>query len=312
MGRDSLSIDLAGLRLRNPIVLAAGTHGTVDEIGELVDLSRVGAVVTKSITVEAREGNPGVRVVPLRVGMLNAVGLANPGLDGFLREYGARIAGVACPVIGSIAGFSMEEYVEVAKAFEALEAMAAVELNVSCPNVHGGLEFGVDPAALRELVGAVRRELKTTRLIVKLSPIVVGNPGMVEVARAAIEGMGEDGGPNGRAGADALTISNTVPGMKIDIETGEPVLSNGSGGLSGPAIHPIVVKLVYDVERGIARETGTPIIGLGGVSSWRDAAEMMIAGATAVGMGTGTMGDARSVGRVVRGLERWRAVGSRQ
>lgn len=292
--------------MRNPIVLGAGTHGTVDEISEIIDLSHVGAVVTKSITVEPRAGNAGVRVVPLAVGMLNAVGLANPGVEAFVRDYGPRLNAVACPVIGSIAGFSIEEYVEVARAFEALEHMAAVELNVSCPNVHGGLEFGVDPAALRELVGSVRRELKKTRLIVKLSPIVAGNPGMVEVARAAIEGMGEPGGPNGRSGADALTISNTVPAMKIDIETGEPVLSNIGGGLSGPAIHPIVVKLVYDVHHGIARETGTPIIGLGGVSSWRDAAEMMAAGATAVGLGTATMADGKSVKKIVRGLDRWR------
>ena len=269
VSQTSQAVDLAGLKLRNPIVLAAGTHGTLDEISQFVDLSRVGALVTKSITLKPREGNAGVRVVPLRVGMLNAVGLANPGVEAFVRDYAPRIEQVPCPVIGSIAGFSVEDYVEVARAFEPIEHMPAVELNVSCPNVHAGLEFGVDPSSLRELVGRVRRVLKTTRLIVKLSPIVAGNPGMVEVARAAIEGQSEPGGPNDRAGADVLTISNTVPAMKIDIETGKPVLSNGSGGLSGPAIHLIVVKLVYDVHHGVAKETDTPIIGLGGVCSWR-------------------------------------------
>lgn len=306
MRQPDTSVDLGGLRLRNPIVLAAGTHGTLDEVGEVLDLARVGAIVTKSITLEPRAGNPGVRVVPLRVGMLNAIGLANPGVEAFVRDYAPRIARVPCPVIASIAGFSIEQYVEVAREMERIEALAGVELNVSCPNVHGGTEFGVDPPALGELVGSVRRVVQTKRLIVKLSPIVVGRPSIVDVARAAIVGLERPGGPNARPGADVLTISNTVPAMKIDISTGEAVLSNRSGGLSGPAIHPIVVKLVHDVHHAVARDSATPIIALGGVCSWRDAAEMLCAGASAVGMGTMTLADTRSVLRVVRGLQQWR------
>ena len=295
------------MHLRNPVVLAAGTHGTLDEIAQILDLSCVGALVTKSITVEPRPGNPGVRVVPLPVGMLNAIGLANPGLDAFLHEHAPRLAQTPCPVIGSIAGVSIDEYVTIARAFQTLEHMPAVELNVSCPNVHGGTEFAIDPIALSELVGRVRCELKTTRLIVKLSPIALGNPGIVEVARSAIEGLGRPAGPNDRPGADALTISNTIPAMKINIDTGEPVLAAGTGGLSGPALHPIVVRLVYEVSHKIARDTNTPIIGVGGVCAWRDAAEMIAAGASAVGMGTATLADVRTVKRVVKGLGRWTA-----
>lgn len=299
-------IDLAGVRLRNPVVLAAGTHGTLDEVADVIDLARVGAIVTKSVTAEPREGNPGLRVVPLRVGMLNAIGLANPGIDAFVRDHAPRIPRVPCPVIASVAGFSIEQYVHVAREMDRIDALAGVELNVSCPNVHAGTEFGVDPLALAQLVGSVRRVLQTKPLIVKLSPIVVGRPSIVDVSRAAIDGLGQPGGPNARPGADALTISNTVPAMKIDIGTGQPVLSNRSGGLSGPAIHPIVVKLVHDVHHAVARASDTPIIAVGGVCSWRDAAEMLCAGATAVGMGTMTLADARSVPRVVKGLDRWR------
>lgn len=291
--------------LASPLVLAAGTHGALDEIGAHVDLSRVGAIVTKSITVEAREGNPGVRVVPLRVGMLNAVGLANPGLEAFVREYGPRIAQVATRVIVSIAGTSIDEYVELARAMDGLEGVAGVELNVSCPNVKGGTEFGVDPEGLGELVGRVRRELRRTRLIVKLSPIVLGRVTIVDVARAAIGGLGEGGGPCGRPGCDALTVANTVPAMWFDLEEGRPALEAGTGGLSGPAILPIVVRLVHLVHEGVAREAGVDIIGLGGVSSWRDAAQMMLGGASCVGVGTITLADLRSVERIRRGLERW-------
>ncbi|MCB9845557.1 MAG: dihydroorotate dehydrogenase [Phycisphaeraceae bacterium] len=300
-----LEVDLAGLRLANPVILASGTCGVVDEMADVLDLSRVGALVTKSITPLPREGHPGLRVVPLRVGMLNAVGLANPGLDAFLREHAPRIGRVRCPVIGSIAGFSVDDYIAVAQGFATLDSLAAVELNVSCPNVSTGTEFGADPALLRSLVAAVREALPHHRLFVKLSPIAVGHPSIVEVARAAIEGEGEPGGPNARPGADALTLTNTMPAMAIDVQTRRPVLANGSGGLSGPAIHPIVVKLVHDSWRGVCRDAGTPIIGLGGVMNWRDAAELILAGATGVGMGAMTMANPRSPLKVVRGLERW-------
>lgn len=290
------------------MLLAAGASGSLDEMGDVLDLSRVGAVVTKSITALPREGNPTWRILETRAGMLNAIGLANVGVERFIAEYAPRIARVPTVVIGSVAGFSIDDYVTVAAAMDAVEGIGAVELNVSCPNVHGGCEFGADPAALRELIGAVRPALGRTRLFVKLSPIAVGGPGlnMVEVARAAIEGSGGGAaGPNGRPGADALCISNTIPAMAIDVRTRKPRLANVTGGLSGPALHPVSVKLVWDVWRNVAREAGVPIVGIGGVLAWEDAAEFILAGATAVQIGTGLFADPKIPERVAAGLARW-------
>lgn len=306
---------LAGLSLRNPVILAAGTAGYLDEMADVLDLSRVGAVVTKSITAQPREGNPTWRIIESRAGggMLNAIGLANVGVDHFVEHFAPRIGQVPATVIGSIAGFSIDDYVRVAAAMNEIEAMPAVELNVSCPNVRGGVEFGLDPAALRELVREVRRVLTRKRLFVKLSPIAVGEPPMAEIARAAIEpggttavdGAGAVFGPNSRPGADGLCISNTVPAMAIDVETRKPRLANTTGGLSGPAIHPIAVKLVYEVYRKVAKQTSTPIVGLGGVLRWEDAAEFILAGASAVEMGTALFVDPKSPGHVASGLEKW-------
>ena len=291
-----LEVELAGLRLRNPVILAAGTAGYVDEMAGVLDLSRIGAVVSKSITAQPREGNPTWRILETRGGMLNAIGLANVGVEAFVRDYGARIAAAPAPVIGSIAGFSVEDYATVARAFASLEGMAAVEINVSCPNVHGGCEFGADPRELKGLLGAVKPALGGKPMWVKLSPIAVATPGgsMVDIARAAVEG-----------GADVLCISNTTPAMMIDVETRRPRLANVTGGLSGPAVHPMAVKLVHDVYRKFAQGAGVPIVGIGGVLSWEDAAEFVLAGASAVEMGTAVFADPRSPRRVVEGLERW-------
>jgi dihydroorotate dehydrogenase (NAD+) catalytic subunit len=292
----ALAVDLAGLRLRNPVILASGTAGYLDEMSEALDLSRVGALVTKSITPEPREGNPTWRVVETRAGMLNAVGLANIGLEAFVAQVGPRLREVPAPVIGSAAGFSIEDYTAVATEMGRLAPLAAVELNVSCPNVHKGCEFGSDPAALRELVAAVRPLLRGKPLLVKLSPIPVGTEGhtMVDIARAAIAG-----------GAQALCIANTTPAMAIDVHTRRPRLANTTGGLSGPAVHPVAVKLVHDVYRAVAREAGVPIVGVGGVLTWEDAAEFILAGASAVEMGTALFVDPRSPRRVAEGLSRW-------
>lgn len=305
-----LTTDLAGLTLASPVLLAAGTAGVLDEMACVVDLSRVGAIVTKSITREPRAGNEPWRVAPLGVGMLNAVGLANPGIERFIADIVPRATALPTVVIGSIAGFSIEDYVIVARAMEGVEAIPAVELNVSCPNAHSppgqpSIEFAADPGALRELVGAVRAELVTTRLIVKLAPIAVGQPNMVDIARAAIAGAGTPSGPNEKPGADALTISNTIPAMAIDVQSRRPELGNTTGGLSGPALHPIALKLVFDVYRGATRDAGIPIIGLGGVLGWKDAAAFILAGATAVGIGTGLFADPRTPIKVAKGLARW-------
>ncbi|MBS0189602.1 MAG: dihydroorotate dehydrogenase [Phycisphaerales bacterium] len=331
-----LPTSLAGLALGSPLVLAAGTCGYVDELAEVTDLSPaggVGAIVTKSITRESREGNATWRIIEHRAGMMNAIGLANVGLEKFKAEIVPRIekfagtvsggkpahtptsslreAGSEKPVvIGSISGFSVDEFVAVAAAMNEVDAIPAVELNVSCPNVKHGTEFGSEPALLRELISAVRPVLSKTRLLVKVSPTVMGyrgqgESGVVAICRAAIESGAQPAGPNQRTGADAMVIANTVPAMAIDVRTREPRLSNVTGGLSGPAVHPIAVKLVHDAYRGICRSTGTPIIGLGGVMNWEDAAEFVLAGASAVGIGTALFVDPRSARRIARGLRDW-------
>ena len=288
-----------------PVILAAGTCGVLDEFAEVIDLSRVGAVVTKSITRLPRQGNPTWRILEHDTGMLNAIGLANVGLDDFLGHIAPRVARVPTRVIGSVAGFSVDDYVQVAASMNEVEGLAGVELNVSCPNVHGGTEFGVDPGALREVVGAVRAVTPRLPLIVKLSPVAVGNPGIAAITRAAVEGAGVAGGPNARPGADALTISNTIPAMAIDVRTRRPRLANVTGGLSGAPLHPVAVKLVYDAYRLVARDAGIPIIGAGGVTRWKHAAEFVLAGASAVQMGTALFADPRAPYAVASGLSRW-------
>lgn len=301
-----LATSLAGLPLRNPVLLAAGTAGTLDELAGPVDLARVGGLVTKSITRLPREGNAVWRLLPTDAGMLNAIGLANVGVEAFVREVAPRVASVPTTVIGSVAGFSIDDYVAVADAMNAVPGLPAVELNVSCPNVHGGTEFGSDPAPLGELVREVRRVLTRARLFVKLSPIATGPIALSHIARAAVEPPGSPPeGPNQRPGADALCISNTMPAMAIDVEARTPRLANVTGGLSGPAIHPIAVKLVYDVHRTLGKPTATPLVGIGGVLRWEHAAEFILAGATAVQIGTGLFADPRCPTAVVRGLEQW-------
>ncbi len=302
----NLTTYLAGLELANPVMLAAGTAGTLDEMSDVIDLARVGAVVTKSITPLARDGNQPWRVVPLEAGMLNAVGLANPGVDAFVRDYAPRIAGLPTRVIGSIAGFSVDDYVQVAAAMNVIDAIPAVELNVSCPNVHKGCEFAADPELLTELIREVRAVLTHTRLFVKLSPIPTGKVSMTDIARAAVDIPGSNPtGPGERPGADALCIANTTPAMAIDVRTRRPKLGRITGGLSGSAVHPMAVKLVYDVYRNFAKASETPIIGIGGVLRWEHAAEFILAGATAVEVGTGLFVDPRCPITIVKGLEAW-------
>ncbi len=286
-----LRTDLAGIGLRNPLLAAAGTCGYVDELGDVLNLRALGAVVTKSITVESREGNPPWRLIEVPRGMINAVGLANVGLERFLRDKLPSAATLDTVVIGSIAGHRMEDYVEVARRFDDEDALPAVELNVSCPNTADGLQFGDCPRSLRSLLDAVRPVLRRTKMFVKLSPNV-GN--IVEFAEAAID-----------AGADALTLVNTFKAMAIDVDSRRSRLSRGTGGLSGPAIHPIAVRMVHEVYAGVAREADVPIIGLGGVMDWRDAAEFVLAGASAVGVGTGLFVDPWLPIRIAKGLQRW-------
>ena len=287
----SMTVNLAGVELRNPVIVAAGTCGYIREIADVIDPRNLGAVTTKSITREPREGNPPWRLIDVPRGMLNAVGLANVGLDRFLAEKLPDAKSLDAVVIGSIAGHSIEDYVTVASAFDEAGDLPLVELNVSCPNSSDGLQFGEHPRKLEELLREIRPVLGNTKMIVKLSPNVADITAMAE---AAIEG-----------GADALTLINTVSGLAIDVESRAPRLSRGSGGLSGPAIHPIAVRMVNEVYRNVARESNVPIIGLGGVMTWEDAAEFILAGASAVGMGTALFVDPKLLVKVANGLERW-------
>ncbi len=286
-----LSVQLAGLSLRNPLIAASGTCGYVDDLSEVMKPGWLGAMVTKSITVEPRLGNRTWRILDAPAGMLNAIGLANVGLDAFIRDKLPAASVIDTVIIGSIAGGSISDYVRVAESFEAATSLPAMELNVSCPNTGDGLVFGEDPNLLRNLVREVRGVARTKKILVKLSPNV---PNIPMLAEAAIEG-----------GADALTMINTVNAMAIDIESRKPRLSNRTGGLSGPAIHPIAVRMIDLVYRTVARDAKIPIIGLGGVMNWRDAAEFILAGATAVGLGTALFVDPTAPRRIARGLSKW-------
>jgi dihydroorotate dehydrogenase (NAD+) catalytic subunit len=305
----TLTTRLAGIDLANPVMLAAGTCGYVDEFEDVIDLTMVGGVVTKSITALPRDGNATWRIIETRAGMMNAIGLANVGVEVFEKDYAPKIAAAArrgVTVVGSVAGYSIEDYVRVCAAMERMEGLVAVEMNVSCPNVHGGCEFGADPDLLAELVTAVRGVLMTKKLFIKLSPIANGKVGIVEVAKAAIDPVGRFFGTHrASGGADALCLCNTIPAMAIDVKTRKPRLANKTGGLSGPAVHAVAVKIVHDVYRQVAKDAGVPIIGIGGVLRWEDAAEFVLAGATAVEMGTGLFVDPRSPLKVVKGLAKW-------
>jgi dihydroorotate dehydrogenase (NAD+) catalytic subunit len=253
-----------------------------------MDLSKLGAFVTKSITREERPGNEPSRIVEVRAGMLNAIGLANVGLVRFLVEKVPLLKKMPCPVIVNVAGHSTEDYVQICAAMEGLDCAAAVELNVSCPNVKDGLTFGTHPGRLKELVGEVKKVLKSKPLIVKLSPNVED---ITATARGAIEG-----------GADILSLVNTFTAMAVDIYQRKPRLANVTGGLSGPAIKPMALHLVSRVYRNVAKSAGVPIIGMGGIQYWQDAVEFILAGASAVAMGTALFVDPNTPMVVCEGL----------
>ena len=289
-----LATKLCGIPIRNPIVAAAGTAGYGPEIAEVVPATRFGAITTKSITPEGRDGNPPWRVTDLPAGMLNAIGLANLGLDRFMAEVVPELGDLDTVMIGSIAGHRVEDYHEVAAAFadDAASVLRIVELNVSCPNTDTGRQFGDDAGLLHELVSSTVPALEGRPVLVKLSP---GSADPLGLARVALD-----------AGATGLTLCNTMPAMAIDPETRRSRIGRMSGGLSGPAVHPMVVRIIHDVRTGLQEShPGTPIIGLGGVSSWSDAAEMLLVGADAVGVGTGLFIDPRTPAKLVRGLEKW-------
>ena len=283
-----LSINLAGLKLSNPTMTCSGTCGYAFEYADFMELKSLGAFVTKSITREERPGNEPTRIVETRAGMLNAIGLANVGLQRFLNEKVPQLKKMPCPVIVNVAGHSTDDYVETCGAMDSLDCIAAVELNVSCPNVKDGLTFGTDPNRLRELTAQVKKVLPHKPLIVKLSPNVED---ITATARATVEG-----------GADILSLVNTFTAMAVDIWKRKPRLANVTGGLSGPAIKPIALHLVSRVYRTVAKPAGVPIIGMGGIQTWQDAVEFILAGATGIAGGTALFVDPATPNKICAGL----------
>ena len=279
-----LEVDAArGLRLKNPVLTASGTFGQGIEYAELIDVSRLGAIVNKGTTPNARPGNPQYRIAETPAGILNSIGLENPGAAEVARTYGPKWAKLRVPVIVNVAGYSVDDYVFVVEALAQTPGVVAFELNISCPNVKGGMLFGFDPVLAGDVTRAVR-ETTDLPIIVKLTP---NAPDVVAVARACEE-----------AGADALTAINTVLGMRIDVAKRRPVLGTRSGGLSGPAIRPIAVHITYQVAQAVS----IPIIGAGGVTDAHDALEFLMAGASAVQVGTATFADPLAPLRVIEGL----------
>ncbi len=262
-----LSVELGRLRLPNPIMVASGTFGYAREMAGFVDLKRLGAILPKTITVQARAGNPPPRTCETAAGMLNSIGLDNDGIEQFIERHMPFLASLGPPIIVSIAGKSREEFVAMAARLDGLSGVAALELNVSCPNVSGGVDFGTAPEMCRQVVEGCRRACGYP-IIAKLTPNVTD---ITTVAKAA-----EDGG------ADAISLINTVLGMAIDWRKRRPVLGNVLGGLSGPAIKPIALRAVYQVRRAVT----VPLVGIGGIATIDDVMEFLVAGATAVQVGT--------------------------
>lgn len=283
------SVTLGRIRLRNPVVTVSGTCGYGDEYAPFMDLNRLGAFTTKSVTVEERKGNAPVRIVETAGGMLNAIGLANVGLERFVAEKIPVLARLDVPAIVNVAGHSMDDYLTVCERLDPIETVAGFELNVSCPNVSDGLVFGTDACRLGELVKELRQVVRRATLIVKLSPNVTD---ICATAKAAVDN-----------GAECLSLVNTFVGMAIDVEAQRPILANKTGGLSGPAIKPLALHLVHRVYTEVARPAGIPLLGMGGIQNARDAIEFILAGATAVGIGTALFLDPTTPIRVIEGIE---------
>jgi dihydroorotate dehydrogenase (NAD+) catalytic subunit len=280
----NLSVAIGKLRMQNPVTVASGTFGYGVEYAQLVDLNQLGAVVVKGIRLHPVAGNPTPRTVEVTSGMLNAIGLQGPGIEGFIKKYWPFLKGLRVPTIINIWGATIEEYGEVARRLDGLEGVGGLELNVSCPNIkEGGAQFGTDVTLLGRVVGACR---KATRLplITKMSPNV---PSIRPYARAAEE-----------SGSDALSITNSFPAMAIDIETRRPKLANVTGGLSGPCIKPMALKLVWEAASAVK----IPIIGMGGIQNAADAIEFMMAGATAVAVGTANFYEPQTALQVIAGI----------
>jgi len=286
--KTDLSVQITStLRLANPVMAASGTWGYGDEYGDLVDVNRLGAIICKGTTLEPRDGNPQPRIVEVTGGVLNSVGLQNIGVEALIAEKAPLWAKWRAPVLVNIAGNSVDEYARVATRLEGVVGVSGIEVNISCPNVSkGGMQFGTDPSTAAEVTRAVKKAT-TLPVMVKLSPNVTD---IVAIAQAV-----------DKAGADALSLINTVSGMAIDVKQRRPALGNVSGGLSGPAIKPIALLMVYRVAGCVK----IPVIGCGGIMNAADALEFILAGATAVQVGTASLADPRATLAVVDGLAKY-------
>ena len=282
-----LRVSIGSLKLKNPVMTASGTFGYAKEFEPYVNLHRLGAVVVKGISLEPRAGNPPPRIVETSCGMLNAIGLENVGVERFVTEKMQALQDVNVPVVVNILGDSLEEYREIAKRLHGVPGIAAIEVNISCPNVKkGGVAFGTDPVMASAVTNAVKEE-SSVPVIVKLSPNVSD---ITVIARAV-----EDGG------ADALSLINTLIGMAIDYKTRRPRIANVIGGLSGPAIKPVALRMVYQVSQAVR----VPVIGIGGIETHEDVIEFMLAGATAVQIGTANFINPRASEEAVEGLTQY-------
>jgi dihydroorotate dehydrogenase (NAD+) catalytic subunit len=282
-----LTVTIGRKTLPNPVGVASGTFGYGSEYETLMDLSRLGAIYTKAVTLAPREGNDIPRIVETPSGILNSIGLANVGVERFLSEKLPALSALPCAIIANVAGSTEDEYAQVMERLEAADTLWGYEINVSCPNVkHGGLAFGTDPAQIERLTKRLRGLTKKP-LIIKLTPNVTD---ITVIARAAETG-----------GADAVSCINTIIGMVIDTRTKKPVLPMGSGGLSGPAIRPVAVAMTWKVCRAVT----IPVIGIGGIMCADDALQFLIAGAKAIQVGTGTFVDPKIPMQVLEGIEEY-------
>ena len=282
-----LSVNIGNLKLSYPVMTASGTFGYGKEFEDFVDLEKIGGIIVKGTTLHRREGNPYPRMAETPMGMLNAVGLQNKGVDYFIEKIYPQIKDIRTNMIVNVSGSAIEDYVQTAEKINELEAIPAIELNISCPNVkQGGMAFGVTASGASEVVKAVREVYKKT-LIVKLSPNVTD---ITEIARA-VEG----------AGADSVSLINTLLGMAIDAEKRRPILSTVTGGMSGAAVKPIALRMVYQVSKAVK----IPVIGLGGIMNWKDAVEFMLAGASAIQIGTANFIDPAITVKVADGINEY-------
>ncbi len=283
--RPDLKVKLGGIELQNPVMTASGTFGYAQEFEGLVDLNRLGAIIVKGLSLQPTKGNPPPRIVETSCGMLNAIGLENVGIEAFEKHKLPFLKTLSPPIFANIYGRSIEEYAELAGRIDRLEAISGVEVNISCPNVKaGGIAFGADPQSAYSVVKAVRQKI-AKHLIVKLSPNVTD---ISVIARSAEE-----------AGADSLSLINTLTGMAIDLETRRPKMANITGGLSGPAIKPVALRMVWQVVQAVK----IPVVGIGGIMTAEDALEFLIAGATAVQVGTANFVNPRVTMDIIDGIE---------